>query len=43
MLRPLNISRYTEPWPGKFPANGVKPWMYLSFQARLVCVSRYSA
>ena len=30
-----------EPLPGKLPASGVKPWMYFSFHASLVWVSRY--
>ena len=43
MLRPVNMMRYSDPCPGKFPAIGVKPWMYLAFQAGGVCVSKYSA
>jgi hypothetical protein len=41
MLTPTNINAYPSPWPGKLPARGVKPWMYLLFQAGLVWVSRY--
>ena len=27
LLSPVNTIGYKTPWPGKLPANGVKPWM----------------
>jgi len=41
MFRPVNRIEYSEPWPGKLPAIGVKPWMNLSRHSRDECVSRY--
>jgi hypothetical protein len=34
-------SGYRIPCPGKLPANGVKPWMYLFFHLWEVWVRRY--